>query len=351
VKAFVTGATGYVGQAVVRDLLGHGHQVRALVRKTSDTRYLDGLDAERTFGDLRDIQSLRAGMHGCDTLFHVGAYVALWAPDPGEIIDANVMGTRNILRVARELGYRRCVYTSSIATVGPNPDGTPADEDALYRWVPEDAYMLSKYMAEMEALREAVRGCPVVIVNPASCYGEFDYRPSLPGMLVLHFLCGRMKGYIDSTMNMIDIRDQARGHVLAAERGRIGERYLIGNENVSVWDACKMLHEISGLPMPKFRVPIQVAMAFGLLAQLRAQYVTKKPPSMNYAAMKMGRYHIAYDCSKAVRELGLELHPVRHGLERAVEWFMNNGYVPEKNKQVYLAHRARLGKEPIKAAA
>ena len=350
-KAFVTGATGYVGQAVMHDLLEHGHQVRALARKTSDTRYLDGLPVERAYGDLRDAPSLREGMKGCDTLFHVGAYVALWAPDPSEIIDANVQGTRNILRLARELGYQKVVYTSSIATVGPNLDGTPADEESIYRWAPEDTYMLSKYMAEREALQEAVRGCPVVIVNPASCYGEFDYRPSLPGMLVLHFLCGRMKAYIDSTMNMIDIRDQARGHVLAAERGRVGERYLIGNENVRVWDACKLMHEITGLPMPKFRIPIRVAMFFGLIAQLRAEYVTKKPPSMNYAAMKMGRFHIAYDCSKAVRELGLELHPVRGGLERAIDWFMNNGYVPEKSQRIYRAHRARLGGAPARAAA
>lgn len=350
-KAFVTGATGYVGQAVVRDLLGHSHQVRALVRKTSDTRYLEGLPVERAYGDLRDVASLREGMRGCDTLFHVGAYVALWAPDPSEIIDANVTGTRNILRTARELGYAKVVYTSSIATVGPNLDGTPADEESIYRWAPEDTYMMSKYMAEMEALQEVARGCPVVIVNPASCYGENDYRPSLPGMLVLHFLCGRMKAYIDSTMNMIDIRDQARGHVLAAERGRVGERYLIGNENVRVWDACQMMHEITGLPMPKLKVPIQIAMVFGLAAQLRAQYLTKKPPSMNYSAMKMGRFHIAYDCSKAVRELGLELRPVKGALERAIEWFMGNGFVPEANQRIYRAHRARLGGEATRAAA
>ncbi|MFI5394294.1 MAG: NAD-dependent epimerase/dehydratase family protein [Candidatus Binatia bacterium] len=350
-KAFVTGATGYVGQAVTRDLLAHSHQVRALIRKTSDTRYLEGLDVERACGDLRDVQSLRDGMRGCDTLFHVGAYVALWAPDPNDILDANVLGTRNILQVATELGYQKCVYTSSIATVGPNLDGTPADEEAIYRWEPEDTYLLSKYMGEMEALRAAVRGCPVVIVNPASCYGEFDYRPSLPGMLVLHFLCGRMKAYIDSTMNMIDVRDQARGHVLAAERGRIGERYLIGNENLSVRDACRLLSEITGIPAPTRRIPIRVAMLLGLIAELRAQYVTKKPPSMNHAAIKMGRFHIAYDCSKAVRELGLELHPVRGGLERAVEWFMNNGFVPEKYQRIYRAHRAKLDAAPVKAAA
>lgn len=350
-KAFVTGATGYVGQAVVRDLLAHGHQVRALVRRTSDTRYLDGIDVERVYGDLRDLESLRAAMQGCDTLFHVGAYVALWAPDPSEILDANVLGTRYVLQVARDLGYQKCVYTSSIATVGPNPDGTPADEEAIYRWAPEDTYLLSKYMGEVEALRAAVRGCPVVIVNPASCYGEFDYRPSLPGMLVLHVLCGRMKAYIDSSMNMIDIRDQARGHVLAAERGRVGERYLIGNENIGVREACQILSEITGIPPPKYRIPIRVAMLFGLMAQLRAQYITKRPPSMNYAAIKMGRYQIAYDCSKAVRELGLELHPVRGALERSVEWFMNNGFVPEKYQRIYRAHRAKLGGAGIRAAA
>ncbi len=350
-KAFVTGATGYVGQAVVRDLLTHGHSARVLVRKSSDTRYLDGLDVARAYGDLRDVQSLRDGMDGCDTLFHVGAYVALWAPDPNDIIDANVLGTRNILRVATELGYRKCVYTSSIATVGPNPDGTPADEEAISRWEPTDTYLRSKYMGEMEALHAAARGCPVTIVNPASCYGELDYRPSLPGMLVLHFLCGRMKAYIDSTMNMIDVRDQARGHVLAAERGRIGERYLIGNENLSVRAACRLLSEITGIPAPRHRIPINVAMLFGMLAQLRAQYITKKPPSMNYAAIKMGRFQIAYDCSKAVRELGLELHPVRGALERGVEWFMNNGFVPERYQRVYRAHRRKLGVSTLRAAA
>jgi len=351
VKAFVPGATGYVGQAVVRDLLAHHHQVRALVRPTSDTRYLDGLEVERVYGDLRDVESLRNGMRGCDTLFHVGAYVTMWAPNPNDIIDANVLGTRNILRVAHDLGYQKCVYTSSIATVGPTLDGSPADEEAIYRWAPEDTYLLSKYMAEMEALRAAVRGCPVVIVNPASCYGENDYRPSLPGMLVLHFLCGRMKAYIDSTLNMIDIRDQARGHVLAAERGRIGERYLIGNENVSVRDACRMLSEISGIPAPTHRIPLRVAMLFGLIAQWRARYITQKPPSMNYAAIKMGRFHIAYDCSKAVRELGLELHPVRGALERAVDWFMTHGFVPEKYQRIYRAHRAKRGAADVRAAA
>ena len=350
-KAFVTGATGYVGQAVVRDLLAHDHSVRVLIRKTSDTRYLDGLNVERVFGDLRDVKSLRDGMKGCDTLFHVGAYVALWAPDPNDIIEANVLGTRNILQQAMDLGYEKCVYTSSIACVGPNLDGTPADEESIYRWAPEDTYLLSKYMAEMEALRLAIRGCPVVIVNPASCYGEFDYRPSLPGMLVLHFLCGRMKFYIDSALNMIDVRDLARGHVLAAERGRVGERYLIGNENVTVLDACRMLSDITGIPAPTRAVPIQVAMMFGLMAQLRAEYITKKPPSMNYAAIKMGRFQISYDCSKAVRELGLELHPVKPALARAVDWFMNNGFVPEKYQQIYRAHLAKQGGKAAQRAA
>lgn len=350
-RAFVTGATGYVGQAVTRDLLAHHHAVRVLVRKTSDTRYLDGLAVERVYGDLRDIDSLRQGMRGCDTLFHVGAYVAMWAPDPSEIIDANVLGTRNVLQAAGEFDYRKCVHTSSIATVGPNPDGTPADEEAIYRWSPEDTYLLSKYMGEMEALRAAVRGCPVVIVNPGSCYGAFDYRPSLPGMLVLHFLCGRMKAYIDSTLNMIDVRDLARGHVLAAERGRVGERYLLGNENLTVQGACRILSEITGIPPPKHRMPLRLAMLLGLLAQLRAQYITRRPPSMNYAAIKMGRFQIAYDCSKSVRELGLELHPVRGALERAVEWFMNNGYVPKRYQHMYRAHRARLGGATLRTAA
>jgi len=326
--SLVTGGTGFVGAAVVRLLLSEGYAVRALVRKGCDLRNLDGLDIELTHGDLGDRESLRQALKGCRRLFHVAAHYAFWAPDPNVFYQVNVDGTRNLLEAAMEAGVERVVYTSTVGVLGYREDGGPADEKTpvtLDQMIGH--YKRSKFLAEEEARQAAASGLPVVIVNPSTPVGPRDIKPTPTGRIFVDFLNRRMPAYIDTGLNLIDVDDVARGHLLAAERGKVGERYILGHRNLTLKQIFAILGEITKIPAPRIRLPYRLILPLAYANQWLSDRITKKPPRIPLEGVKMARRHMFFDSSKAIRELGLPQSPFEQALERAVHWFLDNGYV------------------------
>jgi dihydroflavonol-4-reductase len=327
-KTLVTGGTGFVGANVVRALLRRGAEVRALVRPRSDTRNLDSLEVELVAGDLRDRTSLEAAIEGCDIVYHVAAMYALWARNPQEIYDSNVTGTVNMLEAAGQAGVRKVVYTSSVATIGLPKDGTPGTEEVPLP--PEDMvsdYKRSKYLAEQEVLKYAQRGLPVVIVNPSFPVGAWDVKPTPSGQIIVNFLRGKIPAYVDTGLNVVDVEDVAIGHVMAAERGRIGERYILGNANLTLPELFQLLAQISGMSAPRIRIPYGFAYLSACVSEFVARTITHKPPFVTLAGVKLSRKRMFFDASKAVRELGLPQTPAIEALSKAVQWFRAHGYV------------------------
>jgi dihydroflavonol-4-reductase len=326
-KTLVTGGTGFVGANVVRALLERGVEVRALVRPRSDTQNLDSLDIELVAGDLRDRGSLEAALEGCDTLYHVAAMYALWARNPRDIYDSNVTGTVNILEAAEQAGVQKIVYTSSVATIGLPKDGTPGTEEIPLS--PEELvshYKRSKYLAEQEVLKYAQRGLPVVIVNPSFPVGAWDVKPTPSGQMIVNFLRGKIPAYVHTGLNVVDVEDVAIGHLMAAERGRPGERYILGHANLTLPEVFQLLAQVSGMNAPRFRIPYGVAYLSACVSEVVARTITHKPPFVTLAGVKLSRKRMFFDASKAVRELGLPQTPAIEALRKAVQWFRTHGY-------------------------
>lgn len=327
-RAFVTGGTGFIGANLVRALLADGHQVRALVRPASDRRNLEGLGVEEVTGDLEDPEKLAEQIMGRDVVFHVAAHYSLWARDREAIYRANVAGTENLLAAARRARVSRFVHTSSVAAVGVPPPGSLATEettttlDALV-----SDYKKSKFLAEQAARRAARDGLDVVIVNPSTPVGPYDLKPTPTGEIILRFLQGRMPAYVATGLNLVDVADVARGHILAWQRGRAGERYILGHRNLMFKELLEMLAALTGRPAPRLRVPHALPLAVAFVDELiLARYFGKKP-QVSFASVQMSRRPMYYDAAKAVRELGLPQSPVEDALGRAVRWFTDHGYV------------------------
>ncbi|MCR4392052.1 MAG: NAD-dependent epimerase/dehydratase family protein [Candidatus Acetothermia bacterium] len=321
-KALVTGGTGFIGANVVRVLLDRGYQVRALVRPNSDRRNLAGLPVELVEGDVRDIGSVRTAVAGCKLVFHAAALYSFWVRPRRLIYQINVDGTRNVLQAALEAAVERVVYTSSVAALGLRGDRRPADEETPVdpRTIASD-YKRSKYLAEQVALAFArERGLPVVIVNPSFPVGPYDVKPTPTGQVVRDSLRRRMPAYMDTGMNVVAVEDVAVGHVLAAERGRVGERYILGGENLTMRELLQLLAEITGLPAPRVRLPYHPVLALSYLnAGICA--LTGGVPRMTPDTIRMSRHHMFFDPGKAVRELGFPQTPAREALRQAVDWF------------------------------
>lgn len=333
-KTLVTGSTGFIGSTVVRQLLEDGADVRVSIRRNSDTRNIDNLDVEKVFSDIRDRESIRAALKGCDALFHVAGYFAHWSLDKQLFYDINVEGTKTILGEALSLGLEKVVYTSTSNTIGSHGAGNYVDEDAEFNgWETGDHYVLSKYQAELEAKKLCDKGLPVVMVNPTLVIGVRDIKPTPSGALIVDIVNRDMPGYIDGAINIIDVEDVARGHLLAARKGRIGERYLLGNENTTVADFFRLVGEVAGVKPPKLKLPYGIALLLGYLFQIQAR-ITKKPPVASVSQVRIGHMGEHFDCSKAVNELGLRLTPIRETLENTVKWFIENGYVEERTAAV-----------------
>jgi dihydroflavonol-4-reductase len=325
--AFVTGATGFVGSHVVRVLAQQGAQLRLLVRPSSDTRNIEELRAERVIGDLRDPASLEKGMSGCEVVFHVAADYRLWVRDPEQMYRSNVEGTRAILNAAKQNRVRRVVYTSSVATMGFTSNGHPADENSpveLDNMI--GTYKRSKFMAEQVALEAGRSGMDVVVVNPTTPVGERDIKPTPTGRIIVDFLKKKFPAYVDTGLNLVDVHQCAHGHVAALERGRSGERYILGGENLTLKQILDRLGEITGLPSPTLRVPYVMALATGVVNELLTGRILRREPRATIDAVRMGRKKMFVSSAKAERELGWKVVPVDDALRRAVDWFRGNGY-------------------------
>lgn len=326
-KAFITGATGFLGTHVARVLAEQGAGLRLLVRPTSNLKNLEGLHAETAMGDLRDAASLEKAMSGCEVVFHVAADYRLWVQDPAEMYRSNVEGTRAILEAARKNGVRCVVYTSSVATIGFTGNGHPADEDspvALADMIGH--YKRSKFMAEQVALEAGRAGLRVVTVNPTTPVGEQDIKPTPTGRIVVDFLKGKFPAYVETGLNLVDVRECALGHVEALEKGKSGERYILGGENLTLKQILDKLGAISGLPSPKVKLPYFVAYAAGLVDQTVSGRLLRREPRATVETVRMGKKKMWASSGKAERELGWKILPADNALRRAVEWFRANAY-------------------------
>src|SRR5208337_704683 len=328
-KCFVTGATGFLGSHVARELLANGADLRLLVRPTSRTDNIAELPAERAIGDLRDLESLKKGMAGCEFVFHVAADYRLWARNGQELYGSNVEGTRNLLQAARGTGVRRVVYTSSVATMGFGNNGRLTDEGTpvtISNMIGD--YKRSKFMAERLAIEAAQAGQDVVIVNPTTPIGERDIKPTPTGQIVVDFLKRKFPAYVDTGLNLVDVEDCANGHLLAAEKATPGERYILGGENLTLKQILDKLASITGLPSPSIRLPYVVAYATGVVDTLVTGKLRQREPRVTLDSVRMGRKKMFVTSAKAERELGWNPGPVDGALRRAVEWFRANGYAP-----------------------
>jgi len=335
-KCFVTGASGFVGANLVHELVARGHRVRALLRTGCDRRGLLGVECEEVTGDINDSAAMAAGLRGCDWCFHVAASYHLWLKDYAPMYAANVEGTRLVIEAARAAGCSRIVYTSTVGCIGlPKPENgrlvstnenTPVGASQM-----TNHYKRSKWEAELVARELSAQGAPVVIVNPSAPVGPRDVKPTPTGKVILDFLNGQMPAYLDTGLNWVHVRDVAAGHILAAEKGRIGERYILGNAegNWTMKETFAVLAELSGLPAPKFQVPYLVALAAAHVDEALAR-LTGKPPKAPLAGVRMARYKMFFSPAKAIRELGLPQTPPRQALADAIEWFRLNGYVKTK---------------------
>jgi dihydroflavonol-4-reductase len=327
-QAFVTGATGFLGSHVARVLCEQGAKLRCLVRATSNLKNLQGLPAETVTGDLRDPVSLEKAMAGCDTVFHVAADYRLWVRDPQEMYRSNVDGTRALLQAARKNDVRRLVYTSSVATIGFKTNGSLANEDSPVSVSDMIGhYKRSKFMAEQVALEAGRSGLHVVTVNPTTPVGEGDVKPTPTGRIVLDFLKRKFPAYVETGLNLVDVRECARGHLAALERGTPGHRYILGGENLTLKQILDKLGDITGLPSPKIKLPYIFAFATGVIDETITGRMLNKEPRATIDAVRMGKKMMFATSAKAERELGWKIVPVNDALRRAVEWFRANGYV------------------------
>ena len=325
--AFVTGATGFLGSHVARVLQEQGASLRLLVRPSSDLRNVADLNAERVIGDLRDVTTFEKALAGCDALFHVAADYRLWVKDPEQMYRSNVEGTRGLIEAARKQGVRRIVYTSSVATMGFSSNGTVANEDSpvsLAEMI--GPYKRSKFMAEQVAFEAARAGVDVVVVNPTTPIGERDLKPTPTGRIVVDFLKRKFPAYVDTGLNLVDATECARGHVQAFEKGRAGERYILGGENLTLKQILDRLAAITGLPSPKVKLPYFFALAAGVVDETVTGRILGKEPRATIDAVRMGRKKMFITSAKAERELGWRSSPVDGALKRSVDWFRTNGY-------------------------
>jgi dihydroflavonol-4-reductase len=326
----VTGATGFIGRHVTRLLAARVSRVRVLVRPSSQLRVIDGLPVEPVYGDLRDPMSLRNALQGVQHVFHVAADYRLWSKKPNEIYESNVGGTRNLLDASREAAVERFVYTSSVATIAPPPPGGVADESSeatLDQMIGH--YKRSKFLAECEVANAAAAGFPAVIVNPTMPVGPGDWKPTPTGRIIVDFLNGRMPAYVDTGFNVVDVEDVAEGHWLAAQRGLIGRRYILGGSNMTFKELLEALGRVTSFSVPRIRLPHTVALLAGYAENFACSLLGREP-RIPLEGVRMSRYKMFVDTSRAERELGFHASNVEGALARAAQWYIQNNYVATK---------------------
>ena len=324
----VTGGTGFVGSRLVRKLVGRGEAVRCLVRKTSPLSNLEGLPVEQVTGNLQDAASMTEAVRGCRVVYHVAADYRLWSKNPQELYDNNVGGTRTLLEAAEHAGCERIVYCSSVGALGIPKGGASGTETTPVTL--EDMighYKRSKFLAEQEALAAAKRGVPVVIVNPSTPVGPNDIKPTETGRIITRFLNDQMPAYLDTGLNLIDVDDVAEGHILAGEKGQVGEKYILGNRNMSLREILETLAALTGKQAPRGKIPYGFALGIAHINQFFSGTLLGREPGVPVEGVRMAGKLMFFDAGKAVRELGLPQTPVEEALERAVRWFCDHGYV------------------------
>lgn len=322
----VTGGNGFLGSHIVRKLVERGDEVKILLRKTSKTINIDDIDAERVYGDVTDIDSIRKALEGCDRLYHAAGLVSFKQADYKKMEDVNVKGTNNVFTAAMEAGIKKAVYTSSVAAIGLKPGREPANEETPFDPASTDIqYILSKYHAEQEALGFVEKGLPLVIVNPSIVIGAGDVYVSTTGM-ILWYCKRRLPGYTDGGINLVDAEDVAIGHLLAEEKGRIGERYILSNRNITIKELFEVMEKVTGIPRPRLKIPYFLAFAGAYLAELLGisapNYV-----AMDVDSIKGTKHYWYFDNSKAVKELGFSPRPLEETIDKTVKWFRDNGYL------------------------
>lgn len=331
-RTLVTGATGFIGSHVVRVLVDEGHEVLGLVRGTSDLRLLEGLPVKPILGDLTDPSSLKRAVLDIDVLFHVAADYRLWVPDPHTMHEVNVNGTQRLLTAAWKAGVKRMIYTSSAITVACSDRRLGTEEDYLKPSEARSAYQRTKILAE-EAVWILIRqGAPITIVNPSTPIGSRDHRPTPTGRLIVDFLNGRLPAFLNAIFNFIDVGDVAKGHWLAADKGRVGERYILSHRNMSLGEFLETLAAISGESVPRFKIPYALAYVAGACGELTA-WLTRREPFASLDGVRMASRPMQYESRKAVEELGLEHTSVDAAIQEAVQWFREHGYVRRRKKE------------------
>lgn len=330
-KTIVTGANGFIGTALVKELIKDGEDVVALVGRDLDASSLSGLNVEVRPFDLNDSEEQMAkALEGGNRLYHTAACYSFWRPDPDEIYMTNVRGTQRLFRSARKLSFQNTVYTSSATTLTPAWDLSSIEEseDRIFDVRNfHGHYKSSKLMAEIVALREAALGLPIVIVHPTVPIGAGDRRPTPTGEMIVHFLNRRMKAYVETCLNVADVEDVARGHILAMQKGKPGNRYILGGENLEMNQVLKILEEITGIRAPKMKIPHGTLLVLGKFSEWMSNHVTKKPPLVPIEAALHARCDMNFSSEKAQRDLGYNPRPAREALIRAVAWFVKNKYI------------------------
>jgi dihydroflavonol-4-reductase len=326
---FLTGATGFVGSHVARAYAAQGANLRLLTRNSSNLASLEGIAAETVTGDLRNVPALRGALEGCDAIVHVAADYRLWVPDPADMYKANVEGTRDLLALARDLGIPKVVYTSSVATMGFTKTDTIVNEDTSVTEADMIGhYKRSKWLAEQEALAASRLGQHVMILNPTTPIGSLDRKPTPTGRIVVDFLNKNFPAYVETGLNLVDVEEIARMHLVALDRGTPGERYILGGENLTLKQILDRMAAISGLPSPTVKVPHAVAMAYAFFEENLTGRILKKEPRATVEAVRMGKKMMWATSAKAERDLGLQVKPIDDALKAAMEWFVANGYAP-----------------------
>ena len=322
----VTGATGFLGSHVARQLVARGDEVRVLMRPSSNNRAISDLSLEYVTGDLRDAASLERAMNGVQRVFHVAADYRLWSKNPQEIYDSNVGGTKNLLAAARKAGVEQLVYTSTVATIAVDRPELPNEFTDAKLGEMIGHYKRSKWMAEQEVLQAAKEGAPAIVAMPTTPVGPWDWKPTPTGKIILDFLNGKMPGYVETGLNFVGVEECAAGHLLVSERGKMGERYLLGAENLTLKELLDALAGITGLRAPGMKIPHGVALGVAYVESAFSRLIGKDP-QIPVEGVKIAKHKMFVDCSRAQRELGFQPGPPAAALERAVRWYQANGYV------------------------